>query len=53
MLDMLKPTIALYMGGMGAKEQNFHSSSSTGWARTITERVWSCSSRGSARRRRR
>ena len=24
MLDMLKPTIALYMGGMGAKEQNFH-----------------------------
>ncbi len=24
MLDALKPTIALYMGGMGAKEQNFH-----------------------------
>jgi F420-dependent oxidoreductase-like protein len=23
-LDALKPTIALYMGGMGAKEQNFH-----------------------------
>jgi len=23
-IDMLKPTIALYMGGMGAKEQNFH-----------------------------
>ena len=24
MIDALKPTIALYMGGMGAKEQNFH-----------------------------
>jgi alkanesulfonate monooxygenase SsuD/methylene tetrahydromethanopterin reductase-like flavin-dependent oxidoreductase (luciferase family) len=23
-IDALKPTIALYMGGMGAKEQNFH-----------------------------
>ena len=23
-MDALKPTIALYMGGMGAKEQNFH-----------------------------
>ena len=23
-VDALKPTIALYMGGMGAKEQNFH-----------------------------
>ena len=23
-LDRLRPTIALYMGGMGAKEQNFH-----------------------------
>ena len=24
MVDALKPSIALYMGGMGAKEQNFH-----------------------------
>ena len=24
MIDALKPSIALYMGGMGAKEQNFH-----------------------------
>ena len=23
-LDVLKPVVALYMGGMGAKEQNFH-----------------------------
>ncbi len=23
-IDAIKPTIALYMGGMGAKEQNFH-----------------------------
>jgi F420-dependent oxidoreductase-like protein len=23
-IDALKPTVALYMGGMGAKEQNFH-----------------------------
>ena len=38
--DGMKPFVALYMGGMGAKDTNFHARSSSGWAtREVVDEV--------------
>ena len=50
-IDGMKPIVALYMGGMGAKDQNFHKQVFSGWAtRRSPARCRSCSSPATARR---